>query len=183
MNLSEITGPLRSSSAGRGLTMSAAGEVDLGMMQGPPLRDETSLTWSFLEDERDPCLVMSERMELVYVNGAARNLVPDQWFGKRCFEVLPTLDETCAFHCPKIDAVNDAATPPVVYCEEVLYKSDLARVVLGVGLIPLGAERTDRARAVFVLRTKDESDAAAFESQLLQDARRVRERILAQTRS
>jgi hypothetical protein len=144
-----------------------------------------SLRWSFLEDEGDPCLVVSERMELVYVNGAARSLVPDQWFGKRCFEVLPTVNETCAFHCPKIDAVNDSTIlPQVVYCEEVLYRGNLDRLVLGVGLIPLGAERTDRARAVFVMRTKDESaNAAAFESQLLQDARRVRQRILAQARS
>ncbi len=149
-----------------------------------PLRDEASLHWNFLEDEGDPCVVVSERMEFVYINGAARSLVPDQWFGKRCFEVLPTVDETCAFHCPKIDAVNDSMTSQVIYCEEVLYKGNLDRVVLGVGLIPLGAERTDRARAVFVLRSKAESeDAAAFESQLLQDADRVRQRILAQARA
>ncbi len=72
----------------------------------------------------------------------------------------------------------------MVYCEEVIYKGNLDRLVLGVGLIPLGEEHTDRAWAVFVLRTKDESaDAAAFESQLLQDAGLVRERILGQARS
>jgi hypothetical protein len=120
-------------------------------------------------------------MELVYVNGAARHLVPATWFGKRCFEILPTADQTCAFHCPKIDTVNDAASPPVVYCEEVIFKADLTRLVLGVGLIPLSAERTDWARAVFVLRTKGESvEAATFESQLVSDARRLRQRILSQ---
>ena len=152
------------------------------MMEDRTLLDEASLRWGFLENEGDPCVVLSERMEFIYVNGAARSLVPEQWFGKRCFELLPTVDETCAFHCPKIDAVNDSANPTqVVYCEEVLYKGNLDRLVLGVGLIPLGEERADRARAVFVLRTKDESaNAAAFESQLLQDARRVRQRVLEQ---
>ena len=154
-------------------------------MSDPTLHDETVLRWNFLEEEQDPCVVVSERMEFVYVNGAARALVPEQWFGKRCFEVLPVVDETCAFHCPKIDAVNEGSegsSPEVVYCEEALYQANLDRVVLGVGLIPLSAGRPDRARAVFVLRTKtDEADDAEFESQLLRDAGTVRHRVLAQT--
>ena len=40
---------------------------------------------------------------------------------------------------------------------KLLYKSNLARLVLGVGLIPLGVDATDHARAIFVLRPKDES--------------------------
>jgi hypothetical protein len=153
-------------------------------MQDPTLQDEALLRWNFLEDERDPCIVVSERMELVYVNGAAESLLPAQWFGKRCFELLPTADGACAFHCPKIDAVNDSTVPEVVYCEEVLYKGNLARLVLGVGLIPLGADATDRARAIFVLRHKDESaDTEAFEAQLLQDARHLRERVSERVRS
>ena len=114
-------------------------------MEDGTLRDEASLQWAFLDDEEDPCMVLSERMEFVYVNGAARTLVPEEWFGKRCFEVLPTVDETCAFHCPKMDAVHDSVDPKqVVYCEEVIYKGNLDRLVLGVGLIPLGEEHTDR---------------------------------------
>ena len=100
-----------------------------------PLRDETALRWSFLEDERDACVVVSERMELVYINAAARELVPGQWFGKRCFEVFPVVDETCAFHCPKIRAVSESLD--VVYCEETVCSRDMDCVVLGVGLIPL----------------------------------------------
>ena len=149
-------------------------------MPDQTLQDETTLRWNFLETERDPCLVVSERMELVYVNEPARKLVPEQWFGKRCFEVLPTADEACAFHCPKIDAVNDSTVPKVVYCEEVLYQSNLSRLVLGVGLIPLGVHATDHARAVFVLREKDESaDAQAFETKLLEDAQGLRDRVSA----
>ena len=57
--------------------------------------------------------------------------------------------------------------------------SKLERVVLGVGLIPLGAERADHARAVFVLRNQDASaEAHAFQSQLLRDAELVRQRVL-----
>ena len=151
-------------------------------MSDPTLRDETALQWSFLDDEHDPCVVVSERMELVYVNTAARGLMPSEWFGKRCFEVFPVADQTCAFHCPKIDAVNETSdtSSKVAYCEETLYNANLKREVLGVGLIPLGPARTDRARAVFVLRSRDSSaDAPAFESQLLRDADVVRQRIAA----
>ena len=103
------------------------------------------------------------------------------WFGKRCFEVFPVVDETCAFHCPKIDAISESpeTSPKVVYCEEALYTGTLERVVLGVGLIPLGAERADHARAVFVLRNQDAStEAGVFQSQLLRDAEQVRQRVL-----
>ena len=150
-------------------------------MSNPTLRDETALSWNFLEDEHDPCFVVSERMELVYINGAAQQLVPEEWFGKRCFEVFPVVDETCAFHCPKMDAVSESpeTSPKVVYCEEILYTAKLDRLVLGVGLIPLGADRADHARAVFVLRAKDTpGEPDAFESQLLQDAEAVRERVM-----
>ena len=70
-------------------------------MEDRTLRDEASLQWAFLDDEEDPCMVLSERMECVYVNGAARTLVPEEWFGKRCFEVLPTVDETVPFTVPR----------------------------------------------------------------------------------
>ena len=150
-------------------------------MSDPTLQDEAALSWNFLEDEHDPCIVVSERMELVYINGAAQQLVPHEWFGRRCFEVFPIADETCAFHCPKIDAVSESpeTSPKVVYREEAVYTGTLERVVQGVGLIPLGAERADHARAVFVLRNKDAwAEARVFESQLLQDAEQVRRRVL-----
>ncbi len=140
------------------------------------LRDETALRWSFLEDERDACVVVSERMELVYINAAARELVPGEWFGKRCFEVFPVVDETCAFHCPKIRAVSESLD--VVYCEETVCSRDKGCVVFGVGLIPLGPEGDDRARAVFLLRAKEEgSEESEFRAQLLLDAESARRRI------
>jgi hypothetical protein len=146
-----------------------------------PLRDETALRWSCLEDEREACVVVSERMELVYINAAARQLVlPDEWFGKRCFEVLPIVDETCAFRCPKIQAVNEALD--IVYCEETVSLGKDDRRVFGVGLIPLGPVAEDHARAVLLLRAKEESGAeSAFRAQLLADAKSLARRIVSRS--
>ena len=140
------------------------------------LHDETILRWSCLEDEREACIVVSERMEIVYINAAARELMPGEWFGKRCFEVLPIVDETCAFHCPKIRAVTESLD--VVYCEETVRLGNNDRRVFGVGLIPLGPGGDDYARAVFLLRRKEESgEEGAFRAQLLMDANSLAQRI------
>lgn len=141
----------------------------------PWLQDESALRWNLLEDEPDACIVVSERMELVYLNGAARRLVPADWFGRRCFEVLPVADEMCALHCPKIAAVSESSE--VVYCEETTRLSGGA-TTYGVGLIPLGTGRKDEARAVFVLRRKDpDAGADEFKAQLLSEAGHLRSRI------
>jgi hypothetical protein len=140
------------------------------------LQDKTALRWSRLEDEREACVVVSDRMELVYINAAARELVPGEWFGKHCFEVLPTVDEACAFHCPKIRAVNESVD--VVYCEETVFVGNNDRRVFGVGLIPLGAGSDDRARAILLLRAKGESvEESAFRAQMLTDATSLARRI------
>jgi hypothetical protein len=120
-------------------------------------------------------------MELVYLNEAARQFVPPgEWFGKRCFEVLPIVDQTCALHCPKIRAVNESLD--VVYCEETVCLGNGAPKVLGVGLIPLGSGE-DHARAVFMLRSKEESGAEGpFQAQLLADARSLGRRIASASR-
>jgi len=144
-----------------------------------PLQDAAALRWSRLEDERDACVVVSDRMELVYINSAARALVPREWFGKRCFEVLPTVDRECAFHCPKIRAVNESVD--VVYCEEAVFVGNDDRKIFGVGLIPLGPERDDRARAILLLRDKGQSvEERAFQTQLLTDAKSLARRIAVQ---
>ncbi len=143
--------------------------------------EESSLRWAFLEDDPDPCAVVSERMEVVYLNSSARKLVADRWFGRRCFEVLPVVNETCALHCPTIRAVNES--DDVVYCEERLRLGDGAERDLGVALIPLGQGRDDCARAVLLLREKGTArDEAEFRSGLLADAGRLRDRIEASPR-
>ena len=40
------------------------------------LQDEIALHWNWLEEQPDPCVVVSERMEFVYANAPARALVP-----------------------------------------------------------------------------------------------------------
>jgi hypothetical protein len=139
-------------------------------------QDSSGLRWSRLEDEREACVVVSDRMELVYINTAARELVPGEWFGKRCFEVLPTVDQACAFHCPKIRAVNESVE--VVYCEEDVMLGRSNRMVFGVGLIPLGPGGDDRARAILLLRAKGASvDESAFRTQVLTEAKSLAQRV------
>ena len=99
------------------------------------LRDETALRWGFMDEEADPCVVVSDRMEFVHINAAGRGLVPHEWFGKRCFEVLPVVDEKCAFHCPTIRAVADSSA--IVYCDEQVRVEGGACLQLGVAVIPL----------------------------------------------
>jgi hypothetical protein len=139
------------------------------------LRDQAALRWTRLEDEGAACVVVSDRMELVYINAAAVELVAGAWFGKRCFEVLPIVDEACAFHCSKIRAVNESED--VVYCEETV-SGDSGQKVFGVGLIPLKPGRDDHARAVLLLRAKEASiEDGAFRAQLLEDAKSLARRI------
>ena len=142
------------------------------------MRDEVSLHWNWLEAEPDPCVVVSERMEFVYANAPARALVPDEWFGKHCFELLPVVDQTCAFHCPKITSVTEATE--VVYCEETVCLHGRDCDVYGVGLIPLGTGRSDRGRAVLLMRGKSViAPQPDFEAGLLRDAEAIRDKIVA----
>ena len=81
------------------------------------LQEESALRWGFLEQEKDACAVVSDRMELVYMNEPARRLVPLDWFGRRCFEVFPTANDLCAIGCLTRTAVHEAHE--ILYCEEV----------------------------------------------------------------
>jgi hypothetical protein len=140
------------------------------------LRDETALHWGFLEDEPEACLIVSERMEVIYVNAAARRLGPEEWFGRRCYEVLPAVNDACALHCPTLRAVHE--TRDVVYCEETL-RSGGESLHFGVGLVPLPAACGDRARAALLLRREDHGrDPIEFRRRLLDDARALQARIV-----
>lgn len=132
------------------------------------LEDEDSLRWGFLEENGDACAVVSDRMELVYLNAPARALVPEEWFGRRCFEIFPTANDVCAFKCPTITAVHEASE--ILYCEEVLRAPDASIRELGVAVIPLAGVSGDEARALLLLRPKAENG----EDALLTDARRLR---------
>ncbi len=142
------------------------------------LEDESAIRWEFLEDESDACAVVSERMELLYLNEAGRALTLPDWFAKRCFEVLPNRDEHCAWHCPNITAVSDASE--ITYCEEALSPADGPSVTLGTAVIPIEHSAEDGARALLMFRRKDTGgDQQSFQEKLLADARDLHARVSA----
>jgi len=143
-----------------------------------PLRDENAIRWEFLEQESDACAVVSERMELLYLNEAGRALTLPDWFAKRCFEVLPNRDEHCAWHCPTITAVSEADA--ITYCEEALSPTGEASVTLGTAVIPLEHSAEDGAKALLLFRRKvSDSDETRFQEQLLADASDLHTRVAA----
>lgn len=142
---------------------------DASARPGPSMfQDESALRWGFLEDAPDACAVVSDRMELVYMNAPARELVSREWFGRRCFEIFPTADELCAFHCKTIAAVHEAED--VLYCEETLRSPSGISRELGVAVLPLGGMSGDEARALLLLRPTE----ASAREELLTAARELR---------
>ena len=137
------------------------------------IEDESALRWGFLEGDDSACAVVSDRMELVYMNHPARKLVSQEWFGRRCFEIFPTANDLCAFRCPTMAAVHDAHE--ILYCEETLRSPGGPVRELGVAVIPLEGMSRDEARALLLLRPKSEADADV----LLEEARRLRDALVA----
>lgn len=116
-------------------------------------QDESALRWGFLEEDPDACAVVSDRMELVYMNAPARALVSRDWFGRRCFEIFPTANDLCAFHCKTMTAVHEAQD--ILYCEENLRSPAGTARELGVAVLPLQGMSRDEARALLLLRPKE----------------------------
>lgn len=142
-----------------------------------PLSDEAALRWGFLEDETEACAVVSDRMELVYLNRPARDLVPVSWFGRRCFEVFPVADELCAFTCPTINAVHEATE--IKHCHESLRLENGVSRELEVAVIPLGNMPTEVASALLLLRNQEiQLDPDEDEKQLFAAAARVQKTVL-----
>lgn len=140
------------------------------------LKDENAIRWEFLETESDPCAVVSERMELLYLNEAGRSLTLPDWFAKRCFEVLPNRDENCAWHCPTITAVSQAKE--ITYCEEALAPIDGPSVTFGTAVIPIQHNTRDGAKALLIFRLKSsDGDQSRFQEKLLADARDLHVRV------
>jgi hypothetical protein len=110
-------------------------------------------------------------MELVYMNEPARKLVSESWFGRRCFEIFPTANDLCAFHCPTMTAVHESHD--VLYCEETLRTPNGPVLELGVAVIPLEGVSQDEARSLLLLRPKSESTRDA----LLEEASKLRGRL------
>ena len=143
------------------------------------LQDETELRWGFLEDESETVAVVSPRMELVYVNEPGRRLLPEQWFGKRCFETLPVGRGECAWSCPTIQAVDES--DELVYCEEHFNPTDGPTLDLGVVVVPLPADHRRVAKALLMMRRKPQLGAdPKYRENLLEDAASLQKRILSQ---
>ena len=143
---------------------------------GSALQDESMARWDFLEDEVEACAAVSDRMELVYLNQAARELVPAGWFGKRCFEVFPASDKLCAFSCPTIDAVQRATE--IRHCHESLRLDNGVSRELEVAVIPLG-DKSRRATAVLLLRSREIAvDPEDDEKKLFAEAARIQQTVL-----
>lgn len=129
--------------------------------------------WGFLEAERDACSVVTRQMVVVYLNEVARSLVPPGWFGRRCWDVFPVGEESCASRCAAVAAVSNA--DDIVYCEEIIYAAEGAPLHLGVAVIPLRVAPPAEERAVLLLRPKaPEMADENFRSKLLERAAELR---------
>ncbi len=125
--------------------------------------------WGFLEAERDACSVVTRQMVVVYLNEVARSLIRPGWFGRRCWDVFPVGEESCASRCAAVAAVSKA--DDIVYCEETIYAGDGSPLRLGVAVIPLRATPPADERAVLLLRAKTPGMAEeVFRRELLERA-------------
>ena len=132
--------------------------------------DPTSIAtrWSALEALTDPCGVVSNRMEVLYLNAAARALVGPTWFGRRCWQVFPVKEATCAARCPVVTTALQSGQ--ILYCEEHLSPRESAQITVGVAVIPLESASPNDERALLLLRLKAADAGEGFRQQLLADA-------------
>ena len=141
-------------------------------------KDENAIRWEFLEQQQDACAVVSERMEVLYLNAAGRALSLPDWYAKRCFEILPNVDGQCAWNCPTITAVSNARE--ITYCEEALGVAGEPSVILGTAVIPMEHSEEDGAKALLLFRHKSEAvDPRQFQDELLADARKLEAQVAA----
>ena len=136
-------------------------------------QEQLALRWNLLDNECDPCTVVTRRMEVVYVNAAAKFLVTSGWFGCRCWEVFPVREDNCVARCSAVRAVSNA--DDIVYCEETIYAAGGAPVPLGVAVIPIRTAGGDGERAILLLRSKSSSlSDDLFRRETLNRARKLR---------
>jgi hypothetical protein len=133
--------------------------------------------WQFLEQNSDACSVITRRMELLYLNTAARALTPSQWFGRRCWQVFPVADQSCAARCPVVQAFDQSSD--ILYCEETVYPAGQPPLVLSVAVIPLPTRTGETGQALLMLRPKTGGELSA-RAQLLADASRMRAHCLSE---
>ncbi|MBI4585529.1 MAG: Crp/Fnr family transcriptional regulator [Planctomycetes bacterium] len=114
--------------------------------------------------------MVTKRMELLYLNAAARSLARARWFGKRCWEVFPGGDKRCASRCPAVRAA--ASGRESIYCEETVYSHDGSPIERGVAAVPFLTKGENGERALLLFRPKEEGKSdKAFRNELLEHAR------------
>jgi hypothetical protein len=147
---------------------------DPKMTEGLLQRQERMASrWGFLEAERDACSVVTRQMVVVYLNEVARSLVPPGWFGRRCWDVFPVGEESCASRCAAVAAVSK--DDDIAYCEETIYAGDGSPLRLGVAVIPLRVTPPADERAILLLRAKTPGMAEeVFRRELLERAAELR---------
>lgn len=132
--------------------------------------DSHAVRWRFLEQTSGACGVVTRRMELLYLNSAARALAPPEWFGRRCWQVFPVADPSCAARCPVIQAV--LGLEEISYCEETVYPSGQAPLILSVAVIPLPRTRDEEPNAVLFMRPKAQTRAGdSMRTKMIEEAR------------
>ena len=137
-------------------------------------RREAAERWHHLEELDDGCAVVTRRLEVVYLNGTARALAREDWYGHPCWYVLPVKDASCICTCPAIRAGSSAE---ILYCEETIYPEDGVPVVLGVGIVPVGDGSTP-ADTLLLLRPKSPGgDSDAFRREVIRDADELQTRV------
>jgi len=117
----------------------------------PALLPKRAERWSFLDTEADPLCVLTRRMNIVYLNPAARGVVPPDWFGHKCWDVFPVPDRTCGARCPAVKAINKQMAP--LYCEETIFPGGTA-LHLGIVVTPLAPVEGEEQEALLVLWPK-----------------------------
>ncbi len=111
-------------------------------------------------------------MEVLHVNEAARPLIAEDWFGRRCWQTFPVKDNQCASSCPAVRAVGHSSE--ITYCEENIYPGNGAPIAVGVAVIPLAGRQADGEQAILLLRPKSgEVTADIFKRVLLENASRL----------
>jgi len=108
-------------------------------------------------------------MELVSLNAAARNLVPENWFGRHCWQAFPVVDQSCATRCEAVRAVRES--DEITYCHENIRSPDGEPVTLGVAVIPLNDVAVESEQSVLLLRPHPgPAEEKTFQDGLLRDA-------------
>jgi hypothetical protein len=136
------------------------------------LNDSMATRWRFLDERTDACSVVTRRMELLYLNSAAKALAPGEWFGRRCWQVFPVADSSCASRCPVVKAVSTSGE--IAYCEETFFPAGQPPLVLSVAVIPFPGTAEHETSTLLFMRPKpvdvpDDSTRA----QMMEEARRL----------